>query len=79
MKGPDKVSYYGIDVIKFLFALLVVTAHFDPFGDVSGTASYIARHYVARMTVPFFIWLRLFSCFASWISGGRTGGLPEAT
>lgn len=63
MKGPDKVSYYGIDVIKFLFALLVVTAHFDPFGDVSGTASYIARHYVARMTVPFFYLATAFFLF----------------
>lgn len=51
-------NYNGIDLMKFLCAIMVYTVHFPPFqGDVTGIYQYInfgLRQYICRLAVPFY-------------------------
>ena len=51
-------NYNGIDLIKFVCAILVFTIHIPPFqGEVSGLAKYVnfgLQHFVCRIAVPFY-------------------------
>lgn len=50
--------YNGIDLLKFICAILVFTIHIPPFqGEVSGFAKYVnfgLQHIVCRVSVPFY-------------------------
>lgn len=50
----DKVCYRGIDVFKFVMALLIVAAHTHPLYQISGLLNFLTADVAARMTVPFF-------------------------
>ena len=54
----EQKSYNGIDIIKFICAVLVVMIHFPPLGDSKIPAvKYInfgLQNYLARIAVPFF-------------------------
>lgn len=54
----DSKNYNGIDLIKFLCAILVFILHIPPFqGEVSGVAVYVnlgLQHFVCRIAVPFY-------------------------
>lgn len=49
-------NFYGIDVTKFICALLVVAIHIAPFGlnEKYNWPNYIVQEYLARIAVPFF-------------------------
>ena len=50
--------YNGIDLVKFLCAIMVFTIHIPPIqGDVSGFAKYLTfglQHFLCRLAVPFY-------------------------
>lgn len=54
----DTRKYNGIDLMKFLCAIMVYTVHFPPFqGEVTGIYQYInfgLRQYICRLAVPFY-------------------------
>lgn len=51
-------NYHGIDLVKFLCAIMVFTIHISPIqGDVSGFSQYLnfgLRHFICRLAVPFY-------------------------
>lgn len=54
----EKQTFRGIDLIKFLCAILVVSIHAAPFGQTGITLNRLlnfgTQHYLARLAVPFF-------------------------
>ena len=54
----EKKSFEGIDLFKFLCAVLVVSIHAAPFGQTGITLNRLlnfgTQHYLARIAVPFF-------------------------
>ena len=54
----ESKNYNGIDLVKFLCAIMVFIIHIPPFqGEVSGLAKYVnfgLQHFVCRMAVPFY-------------------------
>jgi len=57
LKSIRKETYAFIDIIKFLFAILIVTLHID-FGE-SSIFTFV-RQYIARLGVLFFVALSFF-------------------
>lgn len=47
-------SYVGIDVMKFIAAMLIVAIHIIPFQDVNLYLSYYFTYVICRIGVPFF-------------------------
>ncbi|WP_455717576.1 acyltransferase family protein, partial [Anaerosporobacter sp.] len=49
-------SFYGIDIVKFICAILVVSIHIAPFGSNEKLSflNYWVQNYLARVAVPFF-------------------------
>lgn len=60
-------NYNGIDLMKFLCAILVFIIHIPPFqGEVSGFAEYVnfgLQHIVCRVAVPFYFVSSVFFLF----------------
>ena len=54
----EKKTFEGIDLIKFLCAMLVVSIHAAPFGQTgfvfNRLMNFGIQHYLARLAVPFF-------------------------
>lgn len=51
---PEGNAYRGIDLAKFVMALLVVAIHAGFFTDIDGGAAFVIIQVFARMGVPFF-------------------------
>lgn len=51
---PEGNAYRGIDLAKFVMALLVVAIHAGFFTDIDGRAAFVIIQIFARMGVPFF-------------------------
>lgn len=47
-------EYKGIDVFKFIMALLVVVLHTHPLYQINGTLDFLTADVIARLAVPFF-------------------------
>ncbi len=58
-----KIQLPGVDLVKFLCALLVVTIHANPFADVQSYLAYGLENYLARLAVPFFFISGGYFCF----------------
>lgn len=56
-------QYYGLDVAKFISALLVISIHTAPFIQVNETANFILVQIVARLAVPLFFLISGFLFF----------------
>ena len=54
----ESKNYNGIDLVKFLCAIMVFIIHIPPFqGEVSGLAKYVnfgLQHFACRVAVPFY-------------------------
>lgn len=50
----QKKAYSGIDIFRFVAAILVITNHTAPLAGIDLTASFILSNIVARLSVPFF-------------------------
>lgn len=50
----NRVRYSGIDVCKFIMALLVVWAHTSPLYGINNTLNFLTCNVICRITVPFF-------------------------
>ena len=54
----EQKNYNGIDLVKFLCAIMVFIIHIPPYqGEVSGLAKYVnfgLQHLVCRVAVPFY-------------------------
>lgn len=59
MKSQSK-SLSAIDLVKFIFAILVVGIHTSPFGTYSEFGSFVFEDIVAGLAVPFFF---MASCY----------------
>lgn len=53
-KMPHDVRNCSIDIFRYIFALLVVVNHYDPFLDMNNGAILRFDHAVASLPVPFF-------------------------
>lgn len=50
-----KSEYFsGIDLMKFLCAILVVAIHVQPFRDVDKILNFVLTNYITRIAVPFY-------------------------
>lgn len=49
-----KISYHGIDLAKFIMAILVVTLHMNPFAKISASLDYMIAQGITRVAVPYF-------------------------
>lgn len=47
-------NYYGLDIAKFISALLVIAIHTAPLMDLNETANFVFVQIIARIAVPFF-------------------------
>lgn len=47
-------NFNSIDLMKFIFALLVIAIHFPPLVDISNIVNWALIQFVARLAVPFF-------------------------
>lgn len=50
----NKTYYYGIDMVKLICALIVVSIHTTLFLDINDKLYYIYGNYITRFAVPFF-------------------------
>ncbi len=61
-------QYQGIDVLKFIMAILVISLHIYPFTDINETLNYYTINWFSRLAVPFF-----FVCTGFFIFSGTIG------
>ncbi len=54
MKTEGNRSYTGIDIFRFIAALLIITIHTSPLLSYNETADFILTRIIARVAVPFF-------------------------
>lgn len=56
LERNEMKSFYGIDIVKFICAILVVSIHIAPFGNNERLSllNYGIQNYLARLAVPFF-------------------------
>lgn len=47
-------NYYGLDIVKFISAFLVIAIHTAPLLEISERANFIFVQVIARIAVPFF-------------------------
>ena len=50
----NKKQFYAIDIIKFVFAFIVVAAHMFPFSSYSEKGDFLLVQGLARIILPFF-------------------------
>lgn len=50
----QKKTYTGIDIAKFVMAILVLMLHTNPFTDISKAAEWFSRSCFTVIAVPFF-------------------------
>ena len=50
----DNTQYKGIDILKFIMALLVVAAHTHPLYKINDVLNFLTADVMARTVVPFF-------------------------
>ena len=53
-EGKINTHYKGIDLVKFIMAILIVTIHAQPFTSVNENLNQIVVDCIARLAVPFF-------------------------
>lgn len=51
---PEDTSFHGIDLAKFIMAVLVVVLHSAPLADISSDMNYLVMNGVTRIAVPYF-------------------------
>ncbi len=56
-------QFAGVDIIKFICAILVVIIHVAPFTDSNPELAFFLKQYVGRIAVPFFFISNGFFCF----------------
>ena len=49
-----QMQYKGIDIMKFIMALLVIVLHTHPFYGMNQTCNFITADVLGRLAVPFF-------------------------
>lgn len=56
--SANRTKYNGVDLFKFLCAIMVFVIHISPFqGEVSGwreQVNFLLKHYICRLAVPFY-------------------------
>lgn len=68
----DRIRYRGIDVCKFVMALLVVWAHTRPLYRINDSLDFLIGNVLCRVTVPFFFVATGF-LLEQQIRGGKDG------
>lgn len=77
MEGiKNKLNYNGIDLFKFIGALLVLLLHANPFGLDTG-AGVILREVITPIAVPFFFTASGFLWYRSYTNQGFGKGLGK--
>lgn len=54
--------YPGVDLVKFIAALLVVSIHISPVASYGKEIDFFLRNYFARLAVPYFFIASGFFC-----------------
>ncbi len=64
MTELNRKNYNGIDLFKFIFAVIVVMIHAKPFADISETVNWFISNSLFNLAVPFFFMASGFLLFA---------------
>ena len=75
----ERKEYPGLDIIRFILALLVVAIHYAPFADYSVLLSYGISQYIARLAVPTFFIITGFFVTRSMFANAESAGGGDNT
>ncbi len=71
-------QFPSIDIMKLLYAVLVVTIHTSPLNSINKYFNYGLTQYIARLAVPFFFVTSGYFCFRKTTLENFEKGLPLA-
>ncbi|MBP5608189.1 MAG: acyltransferase [Lachnospiraceae bacterium] len=73
MEKRTRLSYKGLDILRIICAVFVVTIHFQPFGpsEAAGMLNFRFVQYFSRNAVPLFFIISSFFLFNKTVSDGR--------